>query len=54
MNENLGGRVLLFLGILCLPLDGIGLKDLTKWGPIFPLSPSVPTTLYGKTTIKFD
>ena len=54
MYENLGGRVLLFLGIICLPLVEIGLKDLTKWGPIFPLAPSVPTTLYGKTTIKFD
>jgi len=46
MNENLGGRVVL--------LVGIGLKDLTIWGPIFPLAPSVPTALYGKTTIKFD
>jgi len=39
MNENLGGRVVLFLGIICLPLVGIGLKDLTNLGADLPPCP---------------
>jgi len=39
MYENLGGRVLLFLGIICLPLVGIGLKDLTNLGADLPPCP---------------
>ena len=40
------------VGIICLPLVGIGLNDVTKMET--DLAPSVPTALYGQTTIKFD
>jgi len=37
--ENPGGRIVIFVGIICLPLVGIGLKDLTNLGADLPPCP---------------
>jgi hypothetical protein len=50
--ENPRGASSNMVDIICLPLVGIGLNDVTKMET--DLAPSVPTALYGQTTIKFD
>jgi hypothetical protein len=55
MYENLGGAsIIIFRHNMPSPGWNWVKRSDKPGGPIFPLAPSVPTTLYGKTTIKFD